>query len=379
MEVYLDNAATTMPYDEVINAVAFNMKNNFANPSAKHLLGLKAERLLNESREKIAYTLNCSKDEIIFTSGGSESNNLAIKGFAKPGCHMITSVIEHSSVLKTFKELEDEGVSVSYIKVDDKGRLDLHELENSINKDTVLISIMHVNNEIGTIQDLEAIGALIRKKSQRAKFHVDAVQSYGKFNIDVQRCNIDLLSISAHKFHGPRGVGAIYIKKALYPKALITGGGQEKGYRSGTENVAGTSGMAMASEMMYENIIENYNKVTSIKAYFIDKLQEVKDISINSPLEEHVSSYILNVSFKGVRGEVLLHLLEEKGIYVSTGSACSSKSKKSASVLKALGLSDKDIEGTLRFSFNEKNTKEEIDYVIENLKQSLNFLRRVRK
>lgn len=379
MEVYLDNAATTMPYDEVINTVAFNMKNNFANPSAKHLLGLKAERLLNESREKIAYTLNCSKDEIIFTSGGSESNNLAIKGFAKPGCHMITSVIEHSSVLKTFKELEDEGVSISYIKVDDKGRLDLHELENIINKDTVLISIMHVNNEIGTIQDLEAIGALIRKKSQRAKFHVDAVQSYGKFNIDVQRCNIDLLSISAHKFHGPRGVGAIYIKKALYPKALITGGGQEKGYRSGTENVAGASGMAVASEMMYENIIENYNKVTSIKAYFIDKLQEIKDISINSPLAEHISSYILNVSFKGVRGEVLLHLLEEKEIYVSTGSACSSKSKKSGSVLKALGLSDKEIEGTIRFSFNEKNTKEEIDYVIENLKESLDFLRRVRK
>lgn len=379
MEVYLDNAATTMPYDEVINTVAFNMKNNFANPSAKHLLGIKAERLLNESREKIAYTLNCSRDEIIFTSGGSESNNLAIKGFIKPGCHMITSAIEHSSVLKTFKELEDEGVRISYIDVGTKGRLNLHELESSINKDTVLISIMHVNNEIGTIQDLEAIGALIKKKSQRAKFHVDAVQSYGKFNIDVQRCNIDLLSISAHKFHGPRGIGAIYIKKALCPKALITGGGQEKGYRSGTENVAGALGMAVASEIMYENIMENYNKVNNIKAYFIDKLKEFDGLSINSPLEEDISSYILNVSFNGVRGEVLLHLLEEKGIYVSTGSACSSKSKKQGSILKAIGLSDKDIEGTLRFSFNEKNTKEEIDYVIENLKEALNFLRRVRK
>lgn len=375
--IYLDNSATTKPYDEVIEAVAINMRENFGNPSSVYRLGIEAEKKLNECRSILASTINCSKEEIIFTSGGSESNNFALKGFIKPGSHIITSTIEHSSVIATCEELEREGVRVTYIEVDEKGKLNLSKLEESIDKDTVLVTIMHVNNEIGVIQDLEAIGKIIKEKSSRAKFHVDAVQSYGKLNIDVKKCNIDLLSVSGHKIHGPRGIGFLYIKKGLVPKPLIQGGGQEKGHRAGTENVAAAVGLTVASEKMHKNLKSNYDKVKETKGYFIEKLRAIEHININSALEEDFTPYILSVSFKGVRGEVLLHALENEDIYVSTGSACSSKTKKYSRVLTALGLSEDYMEGTIRFSFNEENTKEEIDHTINALEKSLKFLRRV--
>lgn len=377
MEAYLDNSATTKPYDEVIEIMAVTMKNNYGNPSSAHNLGLMAEKTLNESRELLAKTINASKEEIIFTSGGSESNNFLIRGFVTQGGHIITTKIEHPSVLQTCKALESQGVRVTYLDVDNSGRISIEELRNNICKETQLISIMHVNNEIGIIQDIEAIGKVIKEESSRAKFHVDAVQSYGKFKIDVKKCNIDLLSISGHKIHGPRGIGFACIRKGLVIRPLIYGGGQEKGSRSGTENLAAIVGLAKASEIMHSHRTENYNKVQKLKAYFTDKLQGIENIKINSELNNYYSPYILSVSFRGVRSEVLLHSLEEKNIYVSTGSACSSKDEKLSSVLTAIGLKKEEIKGTIRFSFSEQNTVEDIDYTVENLIKSIKFLRRI--
>ena len=376
MEVYLDNSATTKPYEVVIEKMNDIMRNYYGNPSSSHSFGIKAEKILNESREQIAKTLNCTKEEIIFTSGGSESNNFIIKGFAKEGGNIVTTPIEHPSVLNTFKELEEQGVEVRILNVAEDGRIKVDELEKVIDKDTLLVSIMHVNNEIGTIQDIKTLGKIIKEKGGRTKLHVDGVQSYGKFNIDVKEFNIDAFSASAHKIHGPRGVGFVYLKKGLVPKPLISGGGQEKSFRSGTENLPAIAGFAEAARVIHQSMDDNFNKVNDLKKYFIDRLKEFKDIKINSPLEESFSPYILNVSFRGVRGEVLLRALDGEGIYVSTGSACSAKDTKDSHVLKAICLKDTEIKGAIRFSFSECNTKDEIDYTINALSNSLRFLRR---
>ena len=379
MEIYLDNSATTMPYEEVIEVVSNTMRNYYGNPSSAHSLGFKAEQKLREMRLNIASSINASSEEIIFTSGGSESNNFLIKGFAKISSNIITTKIEHPSVLNTFKALEDSGIKTTYIDVDESGRVDIKKLIDSITKDTQVVSVMHVNNEVGVVQDIELIGKLIKEKSSRAKFHVDAVQSYGKIPIDVQKSNIDLLSTSAHKIHGPRGVGFACIRKGLIPSSLISGGGQERNLRSGTENLAGIVGFETAAQIMFENQHENFNKVLEVKKYFIEKLSQIDDVIINSKLETYFTPYILSASFKGVKGEVLLHSLEEKGIYVSTGSACSSKSHKSSEILKALGRNPEEQGGTIRFSFSEDNNKDEIDYVIIELNKSLKFLRKFYK
>jgi cysteine desulfurase len=379
MEVYFDNSATTKPYEEVIEVIADTMRNYYGNPSSAHKLGLKAESKMNESREAIAKSLNCSKEEIIFTSGGSESNNFLIKGFVKGGSHIITTNIEHPSVINMCKELESVGVKVTYLRVDERGKINIEELENAIIKDTQVVSIMHVNNEIGVVQNIEEIGKLLKEKSSRIKFHVDAVQSYGKYKIDVQKCNIDLLSSSSHKLHGPRGIGFAYVRKGLVPKPLIFGGGQEKSFRSGTENLASMVGFAKASEIIYKHRTDNFNSISKLKSYFIERLKEFEGVKINSPLSEEYSPYVLSVSFLGARAEAILHLLEEGGVYVSTGSACSSKNTKDSHVLKAIGLKDNEIKGAIRFSFNGSNTEEEVNYTIDLLNRSLNFLRRVRK
>ena len=379
MEIYLDNSATTKPYEEVIDAISNTMRNYYGNPSSAHSLGFKAEQKLRETRANIASSINASSEEIIFTSGGSESNNFLIKGFAKSSSNIITTKIEHPSVLNTFKSLEDSGIGVTYIDVDENGRVDIEKLIESINKDTQVVSVMHVNNEVGVVQDIELIGKLIKQKSSRAKFHVDAVQSYGKIPIDVQKSNIDLLSTSAHKIHGPRGVGFAYIRKGLIPSSLINGGGQERNLRSGTENLAGIVGFELAAQIICKNQHENFNKVSEIKNYFIEKLSEVPNVLINSKIDANFMPYILSVSFKGVKGEVLLHSLEQKGIYVSTGSACSSKSHKSSEILTAFGRTLDQQTGTIRFSFSEFNNKDEIDYVIIELNKSLKFLRKLSK
>lgn len=381
MEIYFDNCATTAPIEEVIDEVALGMREFFGNPSSLHKLGIRCEKKLSECREKLASTINCTKEEIFFTSGGSESNNMILKGLVKPGNHIITSSFEHPSVINTCRELQAAGVKVTYLDVDKLGRIDFEQLEESISKDTVLVSIMHVNNEMGAIQDIEGIGKLIKERSNRAKFHVDAVQSYGKLKIDVKKCKIDMLSVSGHKIHGPKGIGFCYIRKGLSVVPLISGGGQEKGFRAGTENLPSIMGMTKAAVLADSRLEEDFRKVKELKEYFIKRLEEIDNIRINSPVDKNISPYILNVSFIGVKAEVLLHLLEEKGIYVSPGSACSSKTavSKGSHVLNALGLLQKEIEGALRFSFSHFNDLSEVDYVIESLKQGLNFLRRVKK
>ncbi|CAM2913027.1 cysteine desulfurase family protein [Hathewaya histolytica] len=378
MEIYLDNSATTKPYEEVIEAMGNAMREFYANPSAAYKLGMNAEKKISECRDIIGRTINASRDEIIFTSGGSEANNFLIRGFLKEGSHIITSKIEHPSVLKLCRELEENHIRVTYLDVNSKGEIDIKQLEESIDKDTVLVSIMHVNNEIGVVQDLETIGSIIKQKSQRVKFHVDTVQSYGKYKIDVEKFNIDMLSVSTHKFHGPRGVGFAYLKKGLNPKPLIIGGGQERSFRAGTENTAGIVGLTVAAEIMYKNLDKNYQHVMDIKKYFIKELSKIEDIKINSEESNKFSPYVLNVSFRGIRSEILLRVLDEKGIYVSVGSACSAKKSKQSHVLQSIGLSDKEILGSIRFSFCEYTTKEEIDYTMEVLKQNIILLRRMK-
>ena len=381
MEIYFDNSATTKPYKEVIEETAKAMEEYFGNPSSLHKIGIKAEKRITEARDFIGKSINASKDEIYFTSGGSEGNNLIIKGIVKPEHHVITTIFEHHSVLNTYKELEKNGVRVTYLNVDKEGKISLEELKNAISKDTVLVSIMHVNNEMGAIQDIESIGKVIKENSTRARFHVDVVQSYGKLNIDVKKMNIDMLTVAGHKIHGPKGVGFTFVKKGIVLNPLISGGSQESGIRGGTHNVPGIIGLHKAAEITMENINSNFECVSILKEYMIDKLGEINNIRINSPARTDFSPYILNVSFIGVRAEVLLHLLEENDIYVATGSACTSKTSaiQGSYVIKALGLNKAEIESAIRFSFSKNNTKEEVDKVIEVLKSSLTFLRRVKR
>lgn len=380
MEIYFDNSATTMPYDEVIEEVSKGMKEYFGNPSSLHNIGIKCEKRLNEAREYFASTIKCNKDEIYFTSGGSEGNNLVLKGLLKPKHHFITTTFEHHSIINTCKELEDNGVKITYLDVDNNGRISLEDLDEAINKDTTLVSIMHVNNEMGVIQDIEAIGDIIKKRSTRAKFHVDAVQSYGKISIDVNKSKIDFLSVAGHKIHGPKGTGFVYVKKGIVLNSLISGGGQERGLRAGTENLPSIIGFEKAAQITFDNMKERYKNILELKKYFIERLKEISDVRINSGIEQF-SPYILNVSFLGVRAEVLLHLLEDSKIYVATGSACTSKSSiaHGSYVIRALGLNNREVESAIRFSFSYKNTKEEVDYTINVLKQSLIFLRRIRR
>lgn len=380
MEVYFDNSATTKPLKEVRDEVYYAMDEFWGNPSSLHKLGVKMQRKIEELQESIAKKINASKEEIIFTSGGSESNNMIIKGLVGENNHIITTTFEHSSVLNTYRELEKQGVSVTYLKVNNKGFIDLKELEEAINKNTVLVSIMQVNNEVGSIQKIKEIGRLIKEKSKRAKFHVDGVQGFGKFLIDVKECNIDFYSVSAHKFHGPKGVGFMYMRKGLNLKSLITGGEQQRGLRAGTENTPSYMGMVKAMDIAYDSLEDSYNHVKNLKEYFIERLSKIDNVVINTPSSEEYSPYILNVSFLGTRSEVLLHMLEEDNIFVSTGSACSSKTavSKGSYVLNAMGLESKCIQGAIRFSFSRYNTLEEVNYTIASLEKALKFLRRIK-
>jgi len=377
--IYFDNSATTKPYKEVVDEVVDCLTNSFGNPSSAHRLGIDAEKKLNTARERVAKLLNAEPYEIYFTSGGTEANNTVLKGLLKKGDHVITSSIEHKSVKEALKQLEEEGVEVTYLKVDRDGIVDLKELESSIKDNTRLVTVMYVNNEIGSIQPVEDIVRIVRGKSKKAKIHFDAVQAFGKIKIDVKKLDVDFLSLSAHKIHGPKGVGALFVRKDLKLKSLLTGGGQERDLRSGTENVPGISGFGVAAYIAYNNFEENMKKVKDIKKYFIERLSEIKDIRINSPQDDKHIDNILSVSFLGVRGEVLLHALEDYEIYVSTGSACSAKRVGQNYVLPAIGLNQREVEGTIRFSFSHMNELEEVDKTIDALKSLLKILRRVKK
>jgi cysteine desulfurase len=374
MEIYLDNSATTKPYNEVIQAVTSCMLDCYGNPSSIHSLGEKAKKYLNVCRKIIADTIKAEEEEIIFTSGGSESNNLLLKGFIKPGEHLITSCIEHSSILTCCNKLVQEGVQVTYVKVDKSGRVRLYDMRESIKPNTKLISIIQVNNEIGVIQDIEAIGKLIKEMNPKILFHVDAVQSYGKLVIDVNKSRIDLLSVSAHKIHGPKGIGAAYIRKGLIPEALISGGGQEFGFRSGTENLPAVAGFAEAARIINRDIVSNYDNVYKLRQHLIERIEKLDGIKINTNIEVSLP-HIVNISAIGFRSGKILFYLDARGIYVSKSSACSARKLKDSHVLLALGLNQEDIMGSLRISFCEGNNLEEIDVLADNLEACLKELK----
>ena len=377
MEVYLDNSATTKPYDAVVEEMTDILKYTYGNPSSLHSMGKKAEDALNKSRRIIADSLNCLEKEITFTSGGTESDNLAIIGAAmayrKNGNKLITQVTEHMAVLEAFRYLEEQGFEVYYAPVDENGLVDAQDIINHIDDKTILVSIMHVNNETGAVMPIEKISSAM--DHAKCLLHVDAVQSYGKMDINVKKFGADMISISSHKIHGPNGVGALYVRSGVRLVPSLHGGKQESGLRSGTENLAGICGFAKAAEIKLSSLGETANTVSNLKDSLKDKLvNSIENVIVNSPKESMYS--ILNVSFPGLKSEVLLHILESKGIYVSTGSACNSK-KKLNYVLSAMGIKDKVIDGAIRFSFSEFNTQEEIDYVAKVLKKEVPMLRKI--
>ncbi|WP_053985278.1 cysteine desulfurase family protein [Niameybacter massiliensis] len=380
-EVYLDNAATTKPLDLTIEAVSTVMRDYYGNPSSLHKKGIEAENKIKECTTYFANVLGCTEDEIYYTSGGTESNNLAILGTAwayhKVGKRILTTAIEHPSVGDVFKHLETQGFEVLVIPVDEKGYIDEKFLEEAINEDTTLVSIMHVNNEIGTIQDIERIGKLIKTKNPKTFFHVDAVQSFTKVPISVRKAQIDLLSISGHKFYGPRGVGLFYKSKKVRVLNQLHGGGQQKNLRSGTENVPAIYGMYVAARYAMENqqtLLASYLEAKTYLAEHI--LGEIEETYLNGDTIDKSAPHILNIGFKDVRAEVLLHALEQHQIYVSSGSACASNKVAKSGTLAALGLKDQALDSAIRFSFSKDITKEDLDYCIDILKKQVALLRK---
>ena len=383
MQAYFDNSATTKVFDSVRDIVVKTMTEDYANPSARHLKGMQAEAYIKEARAAIAKSLKVQEKEILFTSGGSESNNMALIGTAmanrRAGNHIISSNIEHPSVYNPLGFLEEQGCEVTYLPVDRAGHIDLTQLEESIRPDTILVSVMYVNNEVGTVEPVEEISRIIRKKNPNTLFHVDAIQAYGKYEIRPKRQGIDLLSVSAHKLHGPKGVGFLYIDSRVKIKPLIYGGGQQSGLRSGTENVPGVAGMGAAVKEMFTDHTAKIDRLYELKEYAEAKLSQLPGVTLNNPPGREGAPQIISASFEGVKSEVLLHALEEKGIYVSSGSACSSNHPGISGTLKGVGVRQDLLDSTLRFSFGLFNTKEEIDYAVQELENLLPVLRRFRR
>lgn len=382
MFVYLDNSATTKPYQEVIAETVKYMEVHYGNPSSLHRMGITAEKAIKEARKSAAASLGAKDEEIYFTSGGTEADNMALFGAVQArkrrGNKIITSRIEHPAVLESCRKLEESGFRVEYLPVDQNGMINMQALESVLDDQTILISIMQVNNEVGSIQPISEIielkNRIGKKLGTEILLHTDAVQSYGKLPVNIG--GIDLLSVSGHKIHGPKGVGALYVRKGLNVLPYLYGGGQERGLRSGTENVPAIAGFGVAAERCRKSLPKRMESIKMLKMYLTEGVRaEIPDIRFNSA--EESSSSILNVSFLGVRGEVLLHTLEQSEIYVSTGSACSSNKKGQSHVLKAMDRTDKEIEGAIRFSFSEFNTKEELDYVIVQLKNSVQKFRKL--
>jgi cysteine desulfurase len=382
MEAYLDNSATTKCTKEVADIVTKVMLEDYGNPSSKHMKGVDAEQYIKSAAAAIAKSLKCQEKEIVFTSGGTESNNMAIIGAAlankRMGNHVITTAVEHSSVKEPFLYLEELGFRVSFLPVDSTGRVVITELKEALCDDTILVSVMNVNNELGTIEPIEEIGRIIKKYNEDIVYHVDAIQSYGKMRVIPKNAGIDLLSVSGHKIHGPKGSGFLYIKDKTKIKPLILGGGQQKGMRSGTENVPAAAGLFKAVEHIYrEGFEERVSAMYDLRDYFIAELEKLPNVQINGSKNREASApHIVSASFSGVRAEVLLHALEDKNIYVSSGSACSSNRPGLSGTLEAIGLKKTLLDSTIRFSFSFETTKEELDYTINVLKELLPVLRR---
>ncbi len=381
MEIYLDNSATTRAYDCVAELVSKVMVEDYGNPSSLHRKGVEAEQYIRYAREVIAASMKVSEKEIVFTSGGTESDNLALIGAAlanrRMGRHIITTCIEHPAVMQTMRYLEEQGFQIAYLPVDRFGIIRLEDLRCAIRRDTILVSIMHTNNEIGSLQPIGEAGALIKNMNPRIIYHVDAIQGYGKFRIYPKKMNIDLLAVSGHKIHGPKGVGFLYINEKIRIVPIVYGGGQQKGMRSGTENVSGIAGLGKAVEQIYENLEAERAAMYELKERFVQGVLQIPEVKINGLTGEMSAPHVVSASFRGVRSEVLLHALEEKGIYVSAGSACASnKAPKPSDTLRAIGLEKELLDATLRFSLSVFTTQEEIDYTLQTLYDVVPVLRR---
>ena len=384
MEAYLDNSATTRCSDRACQVMVDLLTKDYGNPSSLHMKGIEAERFVETAKKKIAKTLRVSEKEIIFTSGGTESNNLAIIGAAmanrRAGNHIITTSIEHASVENPMEFLKEQGFEITYLSVDENGIISLEELEEAVTEQTILVSMMQVNNEIGAIEPVAEAAELIKKKNPATLIHVDAIQSYGKMYIYPKKLGIDMLSVSGHKIHGPKGSGFLWVKEKTKLKPLILGGGQQKGMRSGTENVPAIAGLGEAAEEIYENLDEKRAHLYGLKQRFINGIERLEGTHVNGKIGEDSAPHIVSVSFEGIRSEVLLHSLEDRGIYVSSGSACSSNNhagkQKGSRTLRNIHLKENLLDSTLRFSFSVHTTEEEIDYALEVLGELLPVLKK---
>lgn len=380
MEVYLDNSATTRVLPEVVELMKRVMLEDYGNPSSMHNKGVLAERYIKTAREQIAKVLKVTEKEILFTSGGTESDNLALIGCAmankRAGMHLITTQIEHPAILQTMRYLEEQGFKVTYLPVDRNGIVRPEDLQRSLQRDTILVSIMHTNNEIGAVQPIAELGAIIKRFNPRILFHVDAVQGFGKYRIWPKKMNIDLLSASGHKIHGPKGVGFLYVGEKVKIHPIIFGGGQQKGMRSGTDNVPGIAGLGLATEKLYLDLENDREGLYRIREHFVQGISEIPDLRVNGKPGRDIAPHVVSVSVRGVRSEVLLHALEDKGIYVSAGSACASNHPQTSETLKAIGVEKALLDSTIRFSFSIFTTIEEIEYTLQALEDIIPVLRK---
>lgn len=382
--IYFDNSATTRILDSSADIMRDIMLNQYANPASMSRKGLEVEKIIRNSSKTIVNIINANEDEIYFTSGGSEGDNWAIfgtaEGYVRSGKHIITTETEHPAVLEPLKILEQRGYEISFVPVDNMGYVDVDKLKDMIRDDTILVTIIFANNETGTVQDIEKIGKVIKEKNPETIFHTDAVQAFGKCTINVKKMNIDILTVSGHKFHAPKGTGFNYIKKGLKVKPLIYGGGHQRGQRAGTENAAGAAAIANSATDSYKNIDEHTEYVRQIKKALWEGISSnIPEVYINGDTVENSNPYVLNVAFKDIRSEVLLHALEEKDIYVSAGSACDSKKKALSHVLLAMNIEPDLIEGSIRFSFSRFNTVLEAEKCVEELTKIVPMLRRIQR
>ena len=379
-EIYLDNSATTMAYPEVGDLVRKVMCEDYGNPSSMHAKGVAAERYVKEAKERLAKLLKVQEKEIFFTSGGTESDNLALIGCARAnwrwGNHLITTGIEHPAVLNTMRYLEEEGYRVTFLPVDSSGRASLEALKEALCPETILVSMMYVNNEVGSVQPVQEAASLVKAYDQNILFHVDAVQGFGKYRIYPKRIKVDLLSLSGHKIHGPKGIGALYIGEHVKIQPIVFGGEQQKNIRSGTENVPGIAGLGLAAKMIYQDLDEKVERMRKLKQRFVEGVGEIPDTVVHGLCDETSAPHIVSVGFAGIRSEVLLHALEEKGIYVSSGSACASNHPQISGVLRGIGAGREFLDATLRFSMSEFTTAEEIDETLRTLYNIVPMLRR---
>lgn len=380
MEVYLDNSATTRSFDSVGKLVVKVMCEDYGNSSSMHMKGVEAEQYVRQTKDILARILKVNEKEIYFTSGGTEADNLALLGAAqanyRAGRHLVTTKIEHPAILQPMKYLESQGFEVSYLPVDADGRIRLENLQKAVRPDTILVSIMHTNNEIGSLQPIEEAGRLIKRLNPRTLFHVDAVQGFGKFRIYPKKMQVDMLSVSGHKIHGPKGIGFLYIDEKVKMKPIVYGGGQQKGMRSGTENIPGIAGLGRAAEEIYSHLEEDVDTLYRIKQAFVRGVTTIPEVYVNGLTGQDSAPHIVSVSIRGIKSEVMLHALEEKGIYVSAGSACAARKTTASATLQAIDVEKALLDSTIRFSFSVFTTMEEINYTLQVMYDMIPMLRR---